>query len=119
MKLIIKRNQADVKGVFGGHKGVRFSLFAKADINSDERALIDRYKVGDYILASYEQPIKRTSEKLEFHLSVNSLVNGKTTELESISTLLDLEEEIKKGCQNLKNLLLVMSTFGGEEVIEI
>jgi hypothetical protein len=120
MKLIIRRNQADVKGVFGGHKGVRFSLYAKADITSEERALIDRYKVGDYSLASYEKPLRGSPEKkLEFHLSVNNLIDGRTTELDSISTLLDLEEEIKKGCQSLKNLLLVMSTFGGEEVIEI
>ena len=39
MKLTIKRNQADVKGLFGGHKGVRFSLYAKANITSEEQFL--------------------------------------------------------------------------------
>lgn len=73
--------------------------------------------MGDHILASYECPIGK--EKFEFHLSVNNLVGGRSTELDSISTLLDLEDNIKKGCQNLKDLLLVMNTFGGEEVIEI
>ena len=117
MKLIIKRNQADVKGLFGGHKGVQFSLYAKANITSEEQVLVDRYKVGDYILASYEAPLGK--EIFEFKLSVNNLFGGRTTTLDSISTLLSLEDEIKKGCQNLKNLLLVMSTFGGEEVLEI
>ena len=53
VKLVIRRNQADVKGLFGGHKGVSFSLFGKCAVSDPERALIDKYKVGDYILASY------------------------------------------------------------------
>ena len=118
MKLTIKRDQADLKGVFGGHKGVNFSLYAKADITNDEQKLIEHYKVGGYILASYILPIKG-SENYEFHLSVNSLTNGDKTTTGSISTLLELEEKIKEGCHNLKNLLEVMKTFGGEEVIEI
>lgn len=118
MKLIIRRNQADVKGIFGGHKGVRFSLQARAEIDGKERSLIERYKVGDKILASYEMPMGN-SPPLQIHVSVNDLMNGKTTEMDDISTLLQLEEAIKTGCQNLKNWLAVMSTFGGEEVIEI
>jgi len=118
MKLTIKRNQTDVKGLFGGHKGVHFSLYARANITSEERALIDQYKVSDYILASYERPIKG-SPNLAFHLSVNDIINGRTTEIDDISTLLKLEEAIQEGCRNLKDLLTVMNTFGGEEVIEI
>ena len=117
MKLIIRRNQADVKGLFGGHKGVRFSLYTKAEITNEEKALIDRYKADDYVLASYKRSYKNAP--IEFDLSVNNLINGKTIEIDNIQTLLDLEEEIKNGCRNLKNLLLVMSTFGGEETIEV
>lgn len=124
MKLTIKRNQA-VEG-----KKVQFSLFVKADLISEERALIDHYNVGDYYLASYEPPhisamldsldgSSRKNLKDRFNLSVNSLVNGKNIELADISMLLELEGEIKKGCQNLKNLLLITSTFRGEEVIDI
>lgn len=117
MKLTIKRDQADVKGIFGGHKGVRFSLSAKVKLSDEERGLIDRYKASEYILASYEKIIG--GEKFETHFSVNDFINGRTVEINDISTLLDLEEQIKGGCQNLKNLLTVMRTFGGEEVIEI
>ena len=53
MRLTIKRNQADQKGIFGGHKGVNFTLYSKAELTHDERALIERYKVGDHILAEY------------------------------------------------------------------
>ena len=118
MKLIIRRNQADVKGLFGGHKGVCFSLYAKVvEITSEEQALIDRYKAGDYVLASYTWHYKNTP--VEAIVSVDNLIKGKTIEVHNIQTLLDLEKEIKSSCINLKNLLLVMSTFGGIETIEI
>ena len=121
-KLIIKRNQADVNGIFGGHrghKGARFKLQDRAQVSPEERAPIDRYKVADHILASYTQARKGSSEAVNSQLSVSDLVNGKSVETDTISTLLELEEAIKAGCKNLKDLLMVMNTFGGEEVIEI
>ena len=117
VKLVIRRNQADVKGVFGGHKGVRFSLFGKVDVTDAERALIERYKVGDYTLADYE--LRLVKETIPFRVSVNDIMNGKSVETDSIKTLLELEDKIKEGCVTLKNLLQVMATFGGEEVVEI
>jgi hypothetical protein len=118
-KLTISRNQADVKGFFGGHKGVSFRLFGKADITDAEKALITKYKVGDYALANYELRVKGSSEKIPFIMTVNDIINGKSVETDSINTLLELEEAIKTGCVNLKNLLQVMSTFGGQEVFDI
>jgi len=87
MKLIIRRNQADVKGLFGGHKGVRFSLYAQVQISDEEKALIN-YKVGDYILAEYELPFRE--KKVRFHWSVNDLIKGKQEETDDIGTLLEL-----------------------------
>lgn len=101
MKLSIKRNQTDVKGLFGGHKGVRFSLYARANITSEERALIDRYKVSDYILTSYELPIKGSSS-LPFYLSVNDIINGRTTEIDDISTCLNSKQQFKKAAETLR-----------------
>ena len=112
MKLMIRRDQADVKGLLGGHKGVKFKLSAKADVSAEELALIDRYKVSEYVLAAYEvnnQPMLVT---------VSGIIGGRSIETESITKLLELEETVKAGCQNLKTLLAVMATFGGEEVIE-
>ena len=96
MKLIIRRNQADVKGFFGGHKGVRFSLYAQVRISDEEKALIDRYKVGDYILAEYELRLGR--DIVRFTWSVNDLIRGKSVETDDIATLLKLEESVKRGC---------------------
>jgi len=120
MKLIIKRDQADVKGFFGGHKGVNFSLSIRVEITQEEKELIDRYKVGDYLLVSSDLLAHMAvKEGIRTTLSINDLTNGKSFTVDSISTLLKLEEEIKNGCQNLKDLLMVMRTFGGEEVLEI
>lgn len=119
MKLTIKRNQADVKGLFGGHKGVNFSLHGRVEVTEAEKALISKYKVGDYILASYERPTKGTDQNISFHITTNDIINGKSVEIGNINTLLELEEAMKSGCKNLKGLLEVMSTFGGEQVIDI
>lgn len=120
MKLTIKRNQADVKGLFGGHKGVRFNLSAKADISDDENALIQKYMVGDYVLATYEDKFGLVEKKaVTISVSVHDLIRGKTVEMENIAALLALEDTIKTSCSNLKNLLKVMSTFGGEEIFDI
>jgi len=119
MKLIIRRNQADVKGLFGGHKGVRFTLYAQVQISDEEKALINRYKVGDYILAEYELQLPFRGDKVRFHWSVDDLIWGKQVETDDIGTLLELEESVKRGCVALKTWLEVMRTFGGEEVIDV
>lgn len=117
MKLTIRRNQADVKGIFGGHKGVRFSLYGKCDIDDGESALIAKYKISDYQLAEYQ--LQTNGEPVDFRITVSGITNGQTVETGDINTLLELEKSMKEGCQNLKNLLIVMATFGGEEEIEI
>jgi len=116
MRLIIKRNQADVKGLLGGHKGVRFALTGRCDIGEQEKSLIGRYKVGNHVLAHYA--LKGKDHDFTFTLTVDEIVAGKTVETQDIKTLLQLEEAMKDGCASLKRLLIVMATFGGEEVFE-
>jgi len=106
-----------VKGLFGGHKGVTFSLYAKVEIRPEERALVDKYKVVDWVLASEEFYIR--DEKFERNCTVKSLLAGDTHTTRDLADLKSWEEQIKVGCQNLKSALQVMATFGGEEVIEI
>ncbi len=118
MKLTIKRNQKDVKGMFGGHKGVSFTLYARADVTDEERSLIDHYQVGQHVLVVFEIPV-RGDQSVTFRWTVQHLIDGETTEADSISTLISLEEQIKESCRNLKELLGVMKTFGGEETFEI
>jgi hypothetical protein len=114
MKLIISRDQAAKKGLFGGHKGMSFSLSCRAEISPDEKALIEKYKVHEHVLTWRETDGGRLPG-----VTVNDLVSGKTYELDDVTTLLNNEEVIKGACQDFKNLLLVMASFGGQETIEI
>jgi hypothetical protein len=118
MKLTIKRNQADVKGLFGGHKGVKFSLSGRCEISPNERSLIEKYKIGDYVLAQYQKQIKG-ADPFDFRITVNGIISGTTVETEDIKTLRELEASMKIGCANMKELLGVMASFGGEEVFDI
>jgi hypothetical protein len=118
MKLTIKRNQADVKGLFGGHKGVKFSLYGRCEVNEAEKAVIAKYKVGSYVLATYQIQHKG-AEPIDFRITVDGIIAGETVETDDINTLLELESSMKQGCRNMLKLLAVMGTFGGEESFEI
>jgi len=114
MKLIIKRDQSAKKGLFGGHKGMSFSLFTKVEINAEEQALIEKYKAGEQGL------IWRSSEGVDVPiLTIQQLIQGTTKDLRDVGALLDFEDEVKGACENFKNYLLVMASFGGEEIVEI
>lgn len=119
MKLTIKKDQADVKGMFGGHKGVSFKLAAKCEIGDAERQLIEKYKVGDMTVASRMSSVGNKGETREVRVSVNDLIQGSNHQTDDLGELQSLEEQLKSGCLNLKVMLKVMSTFGGEEVFEI
>jgi hypothetical protein len=114
MKLTIRRDQSAKKGLFGGHKGMNFSLFCQVEISQKEQELIDKYKVQEHVLTWQEHEGTQIPS-----LTVQDLVQGKTTEIGDVATLLNNEEVIKGACQDFKNLLMVMASFGGEEVIEI
>lgn len=118
MKLEIWRDQKDVKGLLGGHKGVNFTLVARVQVSDEENELIERYKVGHDILATYRLPGTPTPN-FEFTISVRELLSGHTVDMGNISSMIRLEEEIKEACSNLKDWLAVMKTFGGYEAIEI
>jgi len=91
-----------------------FSLYCKVEISPEEQELIDKYKVNDYVLTWREGDKGRIPG-----ITVYSLVCGDTTEIQDVATLLNNEDVIKEACKNFKNLLLIMASFGGEEVIEI
>ena len=117
MKLEIWRDQSDVKGLFGGHKGVSFKLVTRVQLSPEETALIEKYKVGDDIVATYQLPGGR--EDIPIHITVNQLMAGYTVNMRNSATMIELEEMIKSRCVNLKNWLQAMKTFGGYEAVEI
>lgn len=97
MKLKLRRDQQEKKGLFGGSKGFDFRLTFQVELSPEERELIKRYKIGDYLLATYK--IRDT----ELPVRVGSLQEGHTSVVEDVTELLELEEKIKAACQNLKS----------------
>ncbi|MFH1059192.1 MAG: hypothetical protein V1797_11025 [Pseudomonadota bacterium] len=114
MKLIIKRGQRDKKGLLGGHKGVSFALECRVELTDIEKDLVNRYKAMDYVLTYRED---REGKKIP-GLRVSNMLAGVQQEIDDVATLLGNEDVIKGACQEFKNLLSIMASFGGEEVIE-
>ena len=114
MKLIIKRSQAAEKGLFGGHKGMKFLLSCRGELSPEEQDLIKKYKAENELLAVFELE----GSKAPHILSISALVEGRNYECKDVGNLLEVEGKIKTACENFKTLLTVMRTFGGEEVIE-
>lgn len=118
MKLKIRREQEQKKGLLGGNKGLEFKLHCQVELTPEENALVEKAKVGEYVLTKYTL-FEDKGGGYEAELKVSSLVGGMTSTVTDVQKLLGLEDEVKSGCQNLKSLLEVISSFGGEEVIEI
>lgn len=110
MKLIMKRDQRDEKGVFGGDKGVTYIHTCRVELDPMEQELVSKQKAYDQAL------IHKGSEKIS-ELTIANLINGITEEFSDMGTMLKNEEEIKRACQSFKNRLLVMANFG-EQVME-
>jgi hypothetical protein len=111
MKLTIRRDQADVKGMLGGHKGVTFSLWYQVGLTPTENDLVTRYRLGSHILCKNNQGVPL--------LTVDQAIRGNREEMPSVQLLVHNERVVREACADFKQLLEVASTFGGEEVVDI
>lgn len=125
MKLLLRRNQR--AAVFG--KPV-FSLEVRADISSDEREHIDRYKLGDTMLYERDTLEDRGSgllglasrlafKAMNITVSVRDLTDGKKVECKDIIEMLAVEGQIREAAQTFAQVLRAAMQFGGEEAIEL
>jgi hypothetical protein len=119
MKLRLMRTQQDQKGLFGGHKGVNFSLNYKLDVSPEERQLIEHYKVTSFVVHKYQAGRTSDGEPRTENISVRSLVDGGSLSLRDFGEVTGAEAAIVSGANTLKGLIEQMRKFGGEEVIEI
>ena len=109
MELVIRRSQADMKGVFGGHKGVSFNLHYRLVLTSEEAALVQKYRLDTHILS------KSGSGAIE---TVADVMRGVNQSVQSVDILLGNEATAKRACDSFYKLILVARSFGGEEVIK-
>ena len=107
-----------------------FTLGVRAELSAEEKANIDKYRLGEEILYSQKEyggpteGVKGIAFMLAHRLtnlsiSVNDLAKGKQVECKDIMDMVAAEDKIKQAAQNFKGWLEMMSHFGGEEVIEI
>jgi hypothetical protein len=113
MKLIITRDQQDMKGAFGGHKGVSFKLGCRLELTSEETELVNRYKLQGYALTTV---VFNGSEVTG--TSLGALIQGQAMTLSDVTTLIHQENTIKDSCDQLPVLFELCRTFGGQELIE-
>lgn len=127
MKLILSRNQKS-SGMLS--KTITFYLDVRADLTQEERANIQKYKLGDSIL--YERSTitdpgsgllglaSRVAFKaMNISISVGDLENGKRIDCKDILEMLAVEDQVKEAAHTFKNVLEAAARFGGEEVITI
>lgn len=115
-----------------------FTLDFRAEVSKDERALIDRYKLGKMIVYSsdtFQQSLATVraagtgqvgflrgaaslASAILFNLkiTVNDLVNGKHVEMKDLDELISAEGQVVQACNNLKNYLEAAVSFDGREL---
>lgn len=125
MKLLLRREQ---RSALIGPKPV-FVLNVRADISTDEKAAIDRYRLGDTELYSSHE-IKGGSgllgvasriayKAMTINVTVKDLTGGKKIECKDIVEMLAVEEQIRDAAKTFAQVLAAAAQFGGEEVVDL
>ncbi|MDQ1686224.1 MAG: hypothetical protein QOC82_2961 [Frankiaceae bacterium] len=112
MKLVIRRNQAAKTGILGGNKGVQFTLAYQLSLSSEERQLVEQYKLHDYPVTWTTLDGHRIPETL------GQMMAGRSQTLSDVTTLVQNEKVVKDACDQLPILFQLVRSFGGEETIE-
>jgi len=113
MKLIIQKDQA--KKLLGG---ISFELRAKVELDQNESSLVSKYKADKTILMSKSLRIPFTDKTIPLEITIGSLVSGQVFSSSDIGEILETEKIVIEACENFKNYIEVMNSFGGEEIHE-
>jgi len=125
MNLILRRDQR--KSLVGN---IIFQLDVRAEIDEEEHANIQRYKLGKTILYTKDQisdpgsgllglASRAAFRAMNISVSVDDLVSGKRIECKDIIEMIAVEEQIKEAAQTFKQVLYAATWFGGEEAIAL
>jgi hypothetical protein len=125
MKLLLRRDQKS-----GILSKVTFTLEVRAQLEPEERAAIDKYRLGDTVLYEKNTMIdpgsgllglaSRLAHKaMNISVSVKDLTNGKKIEVKDIVEMLAVEDQIKEAAKTFNAVLEAARHFGGEVVIDL
>lgn len=109
-----------------------FMLDVRAELTPEEKAAIDKYKLGNtllYVRNPNVPDVDRNSLSglasivkwriTNLSVSVKDLLQGKRIECKDIMEMLGAEDQIREAAQNFKAVLQAAAGFGGEEVVAI
>lgn len=99
--------------MFGGDKGVSFTLRVTLELTDEEAELVRKYKLESYPLTWRNYQGNRVPGD-----TVSTLRQGISQTVNDVTTLVNNEEVFKAACDELPVLFDVVRTFGGSEVIE-
>ncbi|MCB5261671.1 MAG: hypothetical protein LHW64_08515 [Candidatus Cloacimonetes bacterium] len=111
MILKIVRDQS--KALLGG---INFELKAQVELTSEEAELIKKYKAHKEVLLSKE--VSLLGNKFNIDIKIADLVDGQAFKCKDIAQILETEDNVKEACKSMKNYIMVMKSFGGQETYE-
>ena len=128
MKLLLRRDQKPAV-IMGAPT---FTLDVRAELSAEEKAAIDKYKLGNTVLYMRNpnvpdvdrQSLSGLASIVKWRLtnlsvSVKDLIQGKRVECKDSMEMLGAEDQIREAAQNFKAILQAAAGFGGEEVVSI
>ena len=135
MQLVLSRSQK-ATGLMS--KTITFCLDARVAITREERANIDKYKLGSQVVynsSTTKQHLDKVMEtagggrgilsgavhlamsKMSLSITVDSLTKGHHIECKDLDELLGAEEAIETACQNIITYVDMAATFDGREIV--
>jgi hypothetical protein len=113
VRLIVNRSQAAMTGMFGGHKGVEFTLSYRLELTPEEHELVQQYKLEYYPVTWRTQQGQRMPDD-----TISNMLQGRSQTLTDVTTLIANERVVKEACDALPPLFEIVRSFGGDEVVE-
>lgn len=124
MQLVIKRAK---KGVSKS----KYSLYVRADIADEEKALIKQNSLGKENLVYHNKSgVGASAAAFSFwaalwrmlkdtRMTVDTFVRGTTFTCKDVTELVDIERQAIEAAISLRNILEMARTFGGENVVTV
>ena len=125
MKLLIRRSQRP-----GALAGVVFQLEVRAEMSAEDKATIDKYRLGNDVLYQRDKNVLTeetfvgfakvlAKHAMNITVKVADLRDGKRIECKSIVEMMAVEEQLKYAASVLSAIMQAATGFGGEEVVEL
>lgn len=117
MRLSITRNQSELTDRKGRSEGVVFNFGCRLAFDQDEQVVLEKYRLWGYPLAMLRMTEIRGLDQNDMHMSPERLVNGWSFQTRFASDAHQVEDCIKEGCRDFKNVMKMLVAYGGDEEV--